>query len=653
MAAPRNGNSTTSLKWEVELFPFHETYPSNDDFGKKGASPGVKIAKGIKQMNFVRGKGTPDAKSTFTIVGSPPKEAVVGTWIVISSYQKLTEGKLKGRGFAETSKPRFIGQITTVSTTYNTEAETGLISRSTVYQAREWSHALTIPVRLDSLALAAQFKDGFAKIEAATKDEVKPGVITELIKQSFNPFQTAALVLTVIGALQQNDKPNGIDTKAFEKFYEVAVKMPSVPQSLLNRLGISAKPNAAFTSGFMKTIIGVQTKPMLNDGSWNGVFSKSSMTLDDFQKNFNRSPSDRPSVLGAVYILQAGASAWQLLQSYCDPSLNEFYTDFVHEAGDNGIIGARPVMMMRDKPFSMKTVEKNVLTLTDPDAVQKTSSFSKYDNLPRINIPSANISRFSISNTMINSPNYIRVDFHEMDGNANQAEAVSRFRGAIQLRPEMNRFGGYEFSIESNFLGHNGGNPAQTGGGAVGGVVGGTLDVGKNLKGALDNVTSKIDQAKGAISGDTINITEKFEFVKWVDKMKLIAQSWHSYDYRMGSATLILRDDNFSLTCGFNAQFQIGNFVLVGHIETISASVVVDGNGTYITETQVQLSRVVVAPDGNKASLEFINPESFSYLNEDTSPEPGKGPDNLKDGLLSKGQNAVNSIKSKFSGMLS
>jgi hypothetical protein len=103
-----------------------------------------------------------------------------------------------------------------------------------------------------------------------------------------------------------------------------------------------------------------------------------------------------------------------------------------------------------------------------------------------------------------------------------------------------------------------------------------------------------------------------FDFPEWVSKMKAALASWYSFDYRMLNGQLVIKDDNFALTLGFNLQFRIGDYELVGHIESINTAANVDGKGNTITETTIRLSRIVAVDSDN--SLKFIPPEHFGDL---------------------------------------
>jgi hypothetical protein len=83
----------------------------------------------------------------------------------------------------------------------------------------------------------------------------------------------------------------------------------------------------------------------------------------------------------------------------------------------------------------------------------------------------------------------------------------------------------------------------------------------------------------------------------------------------MATGMITLRDDNVPVTCGFNVQFTMGLFEIVGHVESFDISFVVHPNGQYETTATVQLSRIVHDFEGQ---LEFIPPDSMANLLTDT-----------------------------------
>jgi hypothetical protein len=638
MSINRNSSATSSVKWEVEFFPWDSVYPKKgefgenldefgknlDEFGKNllpvplSNSSGERISIGIKNLSFSRVKGQIDSLCSFTIIGTPPPNIIAGTWILISStgsgYSKFNEvqrtlpidDKVKNESVQGIRRIRFLGQITTVDYIYNVN-EKGNITKQSVFKARPWSHSLGVPVRLDLFSLSNELKGGITKaVDALSQDKsISTKKIEELVSKSLNPFELVHTILAVIGAINQADALSKIDIAKLQGFPNVAVTMPSIPKALLNRLGFGAevRPDSAFSTGFVKVVTGVQKNAINNDGKWNGVFGKqgNSISFIEASKNFDSNPPDRPATLGLNHIVQMGTSAWQLITSFCDPSVNEFFTDFIYDTDSDGAITVRPVLFVRDKPYSMRYVEEEVMPTFDGKPTKTLlSTFTKYDDLPRVRIPSVFIKNFSFTNTILNSPNYVRINFSDLSNDPSMARLISLARPPVRLDPEMKRFGGNEVDIQSNFFGYNDKNKD------VSLPIGGTSN-GPNFDLSPSNVASSVAGTVG------FKIPQKFDFPTWVSKVKAAIQSWHCYDYRMLSGTLNIKDDNFAITVGFNVQFRIGEYDLVGHVEAVNTNVMVDGKGNSITNTSIQLSRIVMVNDENR--LVFISPKVFGNLN--------------------------------------
>lgn len=624
-----NSSATVSTKWEVEFFPFKNTYPSKSDFSfggidlnKSGTDSGQRIITGIKNLNFTRTKGQIDSLCSFTIIGRPPPNIIAGTWILISSVgtgaaredysfdttRPITDA-VKNQEVQGIRRIKFIGQITTVDYIY-LKNEKGVLTQQSVFKARPWSHSLNVPVRMDLFSLSNEIKGGIPKLANILSQDksVSTKTIEELIAKSLNPFELVHTILAAIGAMNQADALSKIDIAKVAGFFNVAVTMPSVPRSLLDRLGFGfdVTPENAFSKGFINVVTGVQQAAVNNAGDWNGVFGQqgNSIPFKAFVSLFNNNPPDRPSTLGVNHIIQSGAPAWQLITTFCDPSVNEFFTDFIYDTNPDGSLSIKPTLFVRDKPFSMRHVENEVLNSVDGLSTKALlSNFTKYDDLPRIRIPSVYIKSISFSNSIINSPNYIRVNFADFAHNPDIPVNLSNLRPPIRLNEEMARFGGNELDVQSNFLGYN------------------------------DNTKS------GSISLNPLSLAKSilskgFDFPEWVSKVKAALASWYSFDYRMLNGQITIKDDNFALTLGFNLQFKIGKYELVGHIESINTSVNLDFKGNAITETTITLSRIVMVNKDN--SLQFIPPEDFGNLANAIPPEnsPSIGINLLPRGLF-------------------
>ncbi|MEM4379061.1 MAG: hypothetical protein QXL01_00040 [Thermoplasmatales archaeon] len=613
-----NLNKSASVRWDVEFFPFGSEYPKSNEFGGifpslSGSvlSVGVRtstqesITLGIKNLNFSKSKFSPEGTCTFTIVGNVEslKHVIPGTWLIISSgiaSSVIVDGNKPNESHStgitseftqlqlEQRIPRYIGQIFSFTTNYIADPNTGLIRQVTVFSARAWSHALTVPVRLDILSSFLQFQAGaeLAGIESLLKKAgnlIDGSNTTQDLKKimdlSFSAFSLARLILIVIGAANKIDATVKYDNKTLDNHKEVAVTMPSVPKSLLNRLGLEeADPKNAFNTGFTTIWGGVQNGPIRNDGTWNGILDL--VELDYLLKtNFNKDPSDRPQVTGIAAILQSGASAWDLLNSICDPSLNEFFTDLVYEKGAKGDIVARPVIFARDKPFCPKVLLDNELS----DVKDELSNFTKYDDLPRIYIDSTYIQELQLSNTITNSKNFIRVAISNMIVSDDINKFLSNANGLVRLDPEMRRFGGNSITLSSNYFASN--------------------------FAAESNNSLSVDSLQDAISdvasGEIPMPPSKFLLEDWIKKIVHLAKAWYGYDYRMAYGTLTLKDNNFTFTLGMNAQFRVGEYLLVGHIEAIHTTVTVDEKGNHKTITRLELSRIMQY-DENETKLRFI-----------------------------------------------
>jgi len=603
----------------VELFPFPDKYPGVKDFGKitvpvtllanaadvesfqkEIANQTVKLADnkqedtvivagGLTGLRIQRRKNSPDSQCTFQITGRVPRDAFPGTWGIVTSINVDKDGQ-------ERRLIRFIGQIYSMDPQYAVSG-TGVLQTRTSLMMRSWSAALEAPVRYDVFAVINALPQNAAMAAignitqsfGAAGTKVSAAELQKVAGQSFNPFELAHLILKLIGAINTNDTLNGIKSLGALGLPEVAMTMPSVPQSLLQRLGLtSVDSENAFSTGFIDVITGVQQGGAYNDGSWNGVFGggttfippspfgsisgvtppAANLTIEAFKALFLSDVKDRPITLGLGALMSTGASAWQLITTHCDPALNEFFTDILYQPGkSDASIVAKPVVFVRDKPFLMKKLKSSIKDVN-------LDTWTIYDDLPRVRIDNVYITNLKLSNTFINSPNFIRVNFQPQVLEANTARNLSQIYGTNRLLPEMRRFGGSELFVETNFL------------------------------------------SRDVINGKALDV----KFDEWFKKIKHVVTSWHAYNYRMATGVLVMRDDNIPITLGFNLQFTIGKFELVGHVESVDVSFVVHEDGRHETVTQVQLSRVVNEIDGQ---LDFIAPDAFANLIE---AEPAASP---------------------------
>lgn len=613
MTKPRDREISVRTRWVVELFPHESKYPNTKDtdasslkvpitliasdqnvesFQKeiqKQEQEGqqeVILAGGLTSISVSRTKVSPEAQCTFSITGDVPFSAFPGTWCLITSVSIMPDG-------TERKLIRFVGQIYDMSPQYVVDPRTALIGTQTTFRVREWSSALQCPVRYDIFSIVNSLPQQSAVAALGTiqfaagkaGEAISASELQKIVSNSFNPFELAHLILKLVGAINQDDSLQTIKSLGKLGLPEVALTMPSIPPNLLERLGMSdVNSKDPFSTGFVRVMTGVQQGSVHNDGSWNGVFKD----INEYGNKLNRDPKDRPIALGLAALVSTGESAWALISKHCDPALNEFFTDVLYEEGDTpGSIIAKPTIFVRDKPFLMRKLK---------DAFQEAplNTWSLYDDLPRVRVDDVYITSFGLSNTFLNSPNFLRVNYQSQAFEANALRTLSEIYGTTRLLPEMRRFGGQEFFVETQFL------------------------------------------SKDVIAGRASNVN----FEQWFQKIKGVVAAWHGHNYRMATGNLVLRDDNIPLMVGFNVQFTFGQFEIVGHVESMNINYIIDDSGRDETVTQVKLSRIVQSLNGK---LDFIDPSAFANLLKATpvaSPTVAIG----SSGVLGKAAAAVSGL---------
>jgi hypothetical protein len=105
---------------------------------------------------------------------------------------------------------------------------------------------------------------------------------------------------------------------------------------------------------------------------------------------------------------------------------------------------------------------------------------------------------------------------------------------------------------------------------------------------------------------------ETFDYPTWFETMKVLSKGWNSFDYRLGNGSLVMKDGGVAISVGFNVQFKFGDYLLVGHVDSVDMSYRVLESGINETTVQLGLSRIVkVLEDG---SLDFLGMDEFGRL---------------------------------------
>jgi hypothetical protein len=631
MAFGPTKTESVSTKWVMELYAFDSPLPTEDQLsvslaptsiiGNSGAKVAIEkkiqalkdkklleggnieSAYGVTSIAYSRSKSTPDGQCQVNFVGRLPNGVHAGAWVVITSVSNANTGQ-------ERALVRYVGQIIDVSPDYQV-ASSGVFIQNSTITIREWSSVLRMPVRYDVFSIEGQQLSnnpaaaleglvGSALSKLGAKGKSKDEEIKKLLEKAFDPYELAQVILLLVGMISKEDSTSRIKQLNGEAITlpKKAVTACAIPAGVQERLGISSsgagglagavqsvgsllsgggsEGNAInpYMSGFMQTVTGIQKDPVYNSG-WDGIFAQTK--ISDYKgilKKGYESSNNRPATNGIAAITQIGMSAWDLLQNFCDKDINEVYTDMWYEIGENekDIVG-KPVIVIRDKPYLMKSVKDG-----KEDGIESSNlldNWTLYDHIPRINIPNSLITRVSLKNTFLNSPNYIRINFSINNKRVGANDSKAALYGLRRLDPEMKRFGGNEFFMETNFIG------------------------------TKADKTSKAENSTGDF------------FVTWFETLRELARCWHSYNYRMGSGVIVIKDNNIPLSLGFNVQFEFGNYTLVGQIESISSNYMKESDGTDVNATTIQLSRIV-AVDPNNNELTFVDITHWGSLPYET-----------------------------------
>lgn len=589
--------SNNSTRWEVILFSYEDNIPQKSQ-SKVNVFSGN---KGVTSINISRSKSSVQNAASIQVVGDLSPAYAIGNWVIIKSKIGKFSDTEKDKDFKNVSplkegRIRFIGQVTTIENSYAVEGSGLLIKRATVH-IREWSSVLNIPVRIDANAMSEQFfktsnvvgRAGL--LQSAIRNNGSDIDIGSLASDTLDPFISASLVLAIVGGLN-TDKETGVDLGPALGKYEALIslstlisRMPKLPKELISYLKMPSSVNAdrPFSTGFVNTLVGVMQKSQLlspvgttmdltgsmkkygkeslDKGAFDGYFS----SYNDLKKMFFNY-QDRPVTSNFLASLSQGVSAWSLIQQQLDLTTNEAFTDiwYFKANPDSEEITSLPVIVLRDKPFALKSL------LQSADNPIKNTHWTAYDDVPRIFINDVYIQSVNTSNSFFNSPNYISPQFYSGEvgsvrGDSPQAQYALAVHRIID-NPAIDRFGTIEHYWSTIY----------------------------------SSPTSK-QTGKGDIV-----------FVDWFDDAKKLMYYWHTLNYRFGSASLALKDNDLPIMVGCNVSFALGENVLCGHVESASWSFNIGMDGLATTATNVQLSYLCRVKDDS--SLGLVGPLGFTNL---------------------------------------
>jgi hypothetical protein len=563
-SAYANRELITSWSEKVTKDGKTKTIKGNKD--SRGLVGGITVSSGLKAVSFSRSKARPDGSCTAVIVGPLPSSVRPGNWVIVSSLEQ-NNGKV-------TVLPKFIGQIHTVDTSYSTQGSGNIVQTNNI-QVKEWSSSLMIDVRYDNRAAAIEVKaSGNSQTNilgaiSSVSDELKKANFFDSIRKTAeiptNPYEAAEAFLRLIGVLNANTQ----ETKFGEmNAYRIAMTMPDVPLDLMTRLKMSDKitPNQAFAQGFAKMAIGRQVKPVYANGEWDGIFKSVNDEYSEKSKVFNvfrGDVSSQPIGVNNGILMQVGhGTAWSMISGYCDPSVNEAYTDILYERKGNQIV-ARPTIFVRGMPYRTRAAEKiakdNGYFPPYGEWLTMYNTWPMFEDVPRIKLDNVLITGMSLSNTSMTSPNYIWADYQGMDATV-RSEDIQHWNtmNTTRLGNEMSRFGGQPLPVGSSFYFVSG----------------------------RENAWALCRVALGLV--------------------------WKAFNYRKASGALSIKDNSIPLTIGFNIQFDFGGYTLVAQIEAIQTSFHVNDSGIKETSTTISFSNMMAVDE--KKELGFLPVGAFGDM---------------------------------------
>lgn len=594
-----------------------------DKFGTKKYKG--RITEGLKNLSYTDTKMSPAANLSFNFVGPVPETLVPGSWVVVTSFSKLNKTLIRKvefvgqiRRFSPSYSISKEGQIY-LSTNFQVSEWSYILNSPLRFDARSLINELVSQGERGVSSATKTVKNLVGKTDKLAAD-----VIDKALTSVFDPFEIAQLCLSLSGAISSIDTFSSVGDVTDVSWSGLAISPPKVPVGLLQRLLVGDTTQAGrfddigsfnkamskstgtdfsrnpYQSGFVKVVSGIpQENPFSGYENWRGIFR-----IDQFKKytdghieRFRKAQGTRPGAPGASFIMQSDFSVWSILNNYCDSTFNEFYTSYWYVYADatkvKGVaetveliadktdsipdlagsdpevkvidVVAKPVLVMRSKPFILKKLLKEDLKPQIYPKVRSTINdfWPTFDSIPRVRLPDGLIKSLQVDLSIEDSPNYFVPDYQ----NSGIEGKASLFKGSvnsfIRLDDEMNRHGGKMMMASTRF-------------------------------------SSQTEQSQVDID-------------VWLASMTELCRLWHGYTYRMPNMTLTVRDNGTNpIGVGFNLVFVFGDNAYVGHVVSRSVQGAINGeNGSFETMTNVSLTRCVMLKSGK---LDFIPPSILGNL---------------------------------------
>lgn len=586
----KKGEKTTAsaaTRWRIVIYRYESSVPDGND---STATRFIDDIGGVSSISIQKSKQSCTGTCTITITGDLNSAYFIGNWVVVRSrigaFQDLNQvgfgWSQKGVSWLQ-GYPRFIGQITSVTTSYVKDAS-GNLRRQSRVTISEWSSILTVPIRYDIGAIQSAMKSenptsniGIGARGIVGKDGAKMlhEAQKSLAAATFNPWTYCGVILTFLDCLNSNTEQNLVgviqgkaNLESAKNFKEVCTKLPTIPTELLQDL--APRINGSPTQGgrIFDVGIGVQSEPLMGDSdatdypqAFNGFFS--SDIADELQSLYQPT-DDRPITQFAFQEFTQGGMAWELLKTRTDPSITEVFTDIWSYQDNEGNVYGRPVLIVRDVPFALKRQLNSIKSSLK-------SKWTAYDDLGRVQIDADHIVAVHLESTFYGSPNYVVPQLRP--GSINPGTEINDLyvNGTIRRPNEMSRFGGLRSDPETDYCSTN------------------------QLK----------KDGKIYIKG-------------WYSDFSKVYQLWHCNNYLFLNGSMKIIDDGYPILIGHNITWRMGENVLCAQVESVSIEYNVLPDGRDQTTANIMFSHcclvktVMGAPQ--YGSLEYITPEDFNNL---------------------------------------
>lgn len=379
--------------------------------------------------------------------------------------------------------------------------------------------------------------------------------VTSILSLVSNMNNATDSVLSVIN--QQDVKEV---TEAMKDHFKTVAKMPAIPTQLVkDHIYTSSDPTSydpvsPFSTGFIWYLSGVQ--------KWdqNSSIYDSATGLYKLQDYRNKNMADlvykpseafRPGALIDPSMITSGMSVIDAINSICESTAYDFYTDLIY-VNDGGVIKAAPILVVRDIPFSIKEYRR-IFPKTTSDRFK----WTMYDSLPQLTIRPSSITDITTSTDMLASSNYFRVVPNTMGVMVGATQSFATFNGTAVIPSVQYRFGGKEM-VATTFS------------------------------------SSIMPEAEGnlpQIEND------------WFRELRDRLVEWHSNAHLWMSATISVKDSDYLYSVGSNIRIPLGNNkpILVGHIEGVDYRVRIDDAGLIQNQVILTITRLGMQDPGDKS----------------------------------------------------